>query len=194
MKRCWATLVAIPMCTCVTFVHAQAAGEMDAQVTQLDAMAAQLDPGQVATRIAERFVTLAGSEENARILVNALHAGTEFHLTAAGVDKCDGASTLRFAPPASRLGWGDALAALALAQDMLARVGITHPSSPELQSALFGGGVAGVDGKKVVLKGVLSQRAEGAAWTQIAQASGAQIDPVVTFMSATRASVASISR
>lgn len=108
--------------------------------------------------VAARFALLAGNEDNARILVGALQAGTEFELTAAGIDRCDGPTTVKFPAVASRLGADETIATLLRVQALLAAAGITHPSTPELQSALFGGTVPGADGKRVEMAGVLRKK------------------------------------
>ena len=111
-----------------------------------------------AEEIAARFAVLAGTESNARILVTALQAGKESQLTSAGVDKCDGAVTVKFPAAPRPLARDEVIAVLLRAQDALALAGITHPSSPELQSALFGGTVPGADGRRIELAGVLEKR------------------------------------
>ena len=159
---------------------------LQSQLTGLDAAFATRNPAQIASRIAARFKHLVGTEENARLLVKALHEGTEVELTTAGVDKCDGAAAMRMALPALRLTWGEATTVLAIAQEQLTRVGLTHPSTPELQSVLLGGSVTGADGQRVPLKGLLKLRAEGAGWPQIAQASGTAIGPLTGLLQAAR--------
>ena len=108
---------------------------------------AQSDRGEDrdASRIAAHFTRLAGSEENALALVNALHSGGRVYL----VSEAGGAKmpvTTTFELPSGPMGWDDVMIALALARDSLARAGITFPTAEELEAALLGGDVTTVRG------------------------------------------------
>jgi hypothetical protein len=129
---------------------------------------ADRDDAGVAGKIAARYVALAGSEENALALVLALRNGERVTL----VSDADGASvpvTTIFELPTGRMGWDNVNIALALAKDSLVRAGITLPTAEELQSALIGGDVTGVQGR-TTLRGVLTMLADGLEWRQIRQA------------------------
>ncbi len=108
-----------------------------------------------AEEVAARFALLAGNEDNARVLVLALQAGLAFELASAGIDKCDGAATLQFPAASRRLGPEETVATLVRAQASLGDAGISHPSTEELRSALFGGSVADANGRRVQLAGAL---------------------------------------
>jgi hypothetical protein len=85
-----------------------------------------------------------------------------------------------FTPPTRPMGWGNVSHALSLAQDALARLGITQPTNAQLQAALMGGDVTGADGSAVALRGILQMRADGMGWGQIAKASGTTMGAVVS--------------
>jgi len=103
---------------------------------------AQPDAGEErnAARIAAHFTRLAGSEENAMALVNALRNGERVTLvTDAGDAKMPVTTT--FELPTGPMGWDNVLITLALARDALARAGIGFPTAEELEAALLGGDV-----------------------------------------------------
>jgi hypothetical protein len=143
----------------------------------------------VATKIASNFTTLAGSQENALALTNALRNGTEVTLTTVvpppeGSTEPPTTTTTTFTPPTGKMGWGNVKHSLALAQDALARAGITDPTAEQLQIALMGGDivVTNADGTTTTttLKGILTMRAEGMGWGEIAKAGGTKLGPVTS--------------
>jgi hypothetical protein len=108
---------------------------------------AQIDRGEDrdASRIAAQFTGLAGTEDNALALVNALHSGERVIL----VSEAGGARvpvTTTFELPTGPMGWDDVMISLALARDSLARAGINFPTAEELEAALLGGDVKTVRG------------------------------------------------
>ena len=108
---------------------------------------AQADNGEErsAQRIAAHFTRLAGSEENALALVNALRNGERVTLvTDAGDAKVPVTTT--FELPTGPMGWDNVLITLALARDSLACAGIGFPTAEELEAALLGGDVKTVRG------------------------------------------------
>lgn len=174
-------------------------GELDTQVRVFDATAANRGQTQVAQKIAANFVNLAGSEDNALALVNALRSGTDATLktptatTGTGTSAGTGTSTsTTIDPPTGKMGWGNVKIALGLAQDALLRAGITKPTAEQLQAALNGGAVTRADGTTVTLKGVLQMRADGMGWGQIAQAGGTKVGPVVSSLKSTQAELAKL--
>jgi hypothetical protein len=76
------------------------------------------------------------------------------------------------------MGWGNVSHALALAQYSLTHAGITQPTAADLQAALIGGKITTSDGKIVQLDGVLTQRASGMGWGQIARSEGTTMGAV----------------
>ena len=176
--------------------------DIDKQATQLNATAENKGQTQVATKIASSFTKLAGSQDNALKLVQALRNGTSVTLTSStstsgaggtGTGTGTGGTTsTSFTPPTGKMGWGNVFISLALAQDSLARAGITSPTADQLKIALMGGDVTGADGKTVTLKGILQMRADGMGWGQIAQASGTKVGPVVSSIKSAHAKVAAL--
>jgi hypothetical protein len=175
--------------------------DVDRQATLLDATAANKGQTQVATRIASSFTKLAGSDENALKLVQALRSGSEVKLTTSttgtgtstgtGTGGTGTTATTSFTPPTGKMGWGNVFNSLALAQSELTRLGITNPTNEQLQAALVGGDVT-VDGKTTTLKGILTMRADGMGWGQIAQATGTKLGPVVSSIRSTQNKVAAL--
>jgi hypothetical protein len=88
-------------------------------------------------------------------------------------------TTTTIDPPTGKMGWGEVKIALALAQDSLLRAGITKPTAAQLQAALDGGTITvkNADGTTTTttLKGVLTMRASGMGWGQIAKADGTTV-------------------
>jgi hypothetical protein len=172
--------------------------DIDKQATQLDTTAASKGQTQVATKIASSFTKLAGSQDNALKLVQALRSGTSVTLTSTSTGGTGtgtgtgGTTSTSFTPPTGKMGWGNVFISLALAQDQLARLGITDPTQAQLQAALMGGDVTGADGKTVTLKGILQMRADGMGWGQIAQASGTKLGPVVSSIKSAHTKVAAL--
>ena len=121
--------------------------------------------------VAEPFASLAGSNDNAIALANALRTGAPATLTAPSPDATR-AQTTTFSPPTKPMGWGNVSYALELAQHALRIAGISSPSHADLVAALVGGRVVAVDGTPWNLVGVLRQRAAGMAWAMIARTYG----------------------
>jgi hypothetical protein len=156
------------------------AGLFSASATATDG-STSLSTGQqhVATKFASPFATLAGSQENAVALATALRTGTVATLTYTKiVDGKPVIVTETITPPTKAMGWGNVSHALALAQYSLTHAGITQPTAADLQAALIGGKITTSDGKIVQLDGVLTQRASGMGWGQIARSEGTTMGAV----------------
>lgn len=134
-------------------------------------------PGSAqAAHLAAKFTALAGSEENAAALVTGLRGGTAVTLTST----VDGQTvTTEFQPATGELGNGNAAISLALAQQSLSKAGITQPTPEQLVTALNGGTVTGSDGTPTTLAGVLTLRAAGQGWGDIAQTLGVKLGPAM---------------
>jgi len=102
-------------------------------------------------QLVERYTAIAGSKENATSLVNGLRDGKEVTLTR-------GSTKETFTPPTGKMGYGNVDNALALAEASLAKQGITNPTPAQLEAALVG------------KEGILTARAAGQGWGQIANA------------------------
>jgi hypothetical protein len=149
---------------CLPHAHAQS----DAREETMS-LAHPAPAGGQAARIAARFTLLAGSEENALALVEALREGAPVQLVAPDSQAHVPAVT-QIDPPTGRMEWENVRIALALAQDALIRAGIARPCGDDLQAALLGGEVRKPDGSFHEMAGVLRMRADGLAWEQIARA------------------------
>ncbi len=174
-------------------------GDLDTQVRVLDATAANKGQTLVAGKIASNFTNLAGSEENALALVNALRTGGEAKIvTTTTVPGTGGApattttTNTAIDTPTGKMGWGNVKIALGLAQDVLLRAGITDPTAAQLQTALNGGTLTRADGTTFQTKGVLQLRADGMGWGKIAQAGGTKVGPVVSTLRETNARLAAL--
>lgn len=196
MKRKMKILATSLLLAFAPLAGAQVGSNIDTQVSVLDRVDANRGQALVAEKIAGNFASLAGSEENALALVNALRTGETVQLTYAptGTETAPTISTID--PPTGHMGWGNVKISLALAQDQLARLGITDPTSEQLQAALNGGDVivANADGTTTTttLRGVLQMRADGMGWGNIAKAGGTKLGPVVSQLKMANTKVAAL--
>ncbi|HEX7632011.1 MAG TPA: hypothetical protein VF388_07760 [Lacunisphaera sp.] len=133
---------------------------------RLDETAEVAEHGAPAARIGAKFTTFAGSADNATALVTGLHDGTAITLSSTVNGQT---TTTTFTPATGKLGYGNTFIALALAQGSLAKAGITSPTPAQIQAALNGGPVTGSSGTAVTLTGVLTLRATGEGWGDIAK-------------------------
>lgn len=112
-------------------------------------------------KLVSEFGALAGSTDNAKSLVSGLRGGSSVTLT------LNGASST-FTSPTKPLGYGEIKIALSLAQESLAKQGITNPTPQQLQAALTG------------KSGILTLRGEGKGWGVIADSLGVKLGKVVS--------------
>ncbi|HYT96603.1 MAG TPA: hypothetical protein VEO36_04725 [Casimicrobiaceae bacterium] len=174
MRHC-AVMVALALCA-----NAAAQTTTDPSTTSSATTPATTGQTLVAGKVAHPFVTLAGSQENAVALANALRTGTPATLTYASTD-ANGqptTTTTTITPPTKPMGWGNVSHSLALTQFALNQAGIANPTSAELQAALQGNSITTADGKTVTFAGVLQQRADGMGWGRIAQSYGTTMGAV----------------
>lgn len=165
------------------------------QTTQMDTLASNKGQTQVANKIAADFTVLAGSRDNAVALVNALRNGTPATLTASTTGTGTGTTPpadTTITPPTGKMGWGNVFISLALAQKVLTQAGITEPTAADLQAALLGGDIVGADGKTVTLQGVLTLRADGMGWGQIAHVQNTKLGPVVSSIKSANQRIATL--
>jgi hypothetical protein len=123
----------------------------------------------VVTNLAAGFRSLAGSQENARALVQALREGRRVRLVGPSAPDYPAVVTA-FDLPTAELSWNDVKMALMLARDALMAAGITRPVHAQLQAALVGGEVLPRGRRPVMFRGVLQMRAEGMNWGRVAAA------------------------
>jgi hypothetical protein len=138
----------------------------------LAAPAHQKDAGQADDRLVDKFTRFAGSKSNAEALVNGLRNDQEVKLTSAQ-------GSASFTPKTDKMGFGNVNIALSLAKATLAEQGIHRPTPEQIKAALNGGTVTNKSGERVVLPGVLKQRASGMGWGKIAQANGLKLGEVM---------------
>ena len=101
-------------------------------------------------KLVARYTDLAGSESNAKALVNGLRDSSEFTLKS-------GNTSVTIDPPTEKMGFGNVDNALALTQASLEKQGIKEPTPEQL---------------KFALTEVLQQRADGGGWGEIANSMG----------------------
>lgn len=124
------------------------------------------------SRLAASYATWAGSTANAQSLVNGLSTGNSVNLSGS-------TGSTSFSPSTGKLGVGETGIALSLAKAILEKQGITNPTPAQISAALNGGLISSATGTMSV-PGVLSQRASGMGWGEIAQAMGVKLGAVVS--------------
>lgn len=112
-----------------------------------------------ANKLIEKYTPLAGSEQNAKSLVTGLRDGTQVTLSSPS-------GTTSFNPPTGKMGYGNVNIALALAERQLSNT--ANPTPADLQNALTNSE-----------NGVLTLRAKGMGWGEIAQAYGYKVGDVM---------------
>jgi hypothetical protein len=151
----------------------------------------QEDAATAAAEISAKFTAFAGSSANATALITGLSNGSTITLTTTAADGT--VTTTSFQPATGKLGYGSTFISLALAQESLAKAGITQPTPAQIKAALNGGSITGSNGTAVSLTGVLTLRAGGQTWGDIAQTLGVKLGHVVSDLHAAneRAEIAS---
>jgi len=108
-----------------------------------------------ADKLVQRYTVLAGSEENARGLVTGLRDGTDITLSGTTISN-----------PTSKMGYGNVDITLALAEKQLS--GISNPTPAQLNNALTN-----------AENGILTLRAQGNGWGEIAHILGFKLGDVM---------------
>ncbi|MGH8706079.1 MAG: hypothetical protein ACREUO_11775 [Burkholderiales bacterium] len=131
-------------------------------------------------KLVTQYTTLAGSETNAKSLINGLRTGGVVTLTSTSSSSTTRpgpfgtgttSSTVTFDPPTGTMGYGSIDNALKLAEASLKQAGITNPTPEQLKAALMGGTIKTSSGE-VKLAGILQMRADGMGWGKIANTLG----------------------
>lgn len=174
-------------------VRAQGDDTNEASITaakEMDDTAAKQGAATVTARLSADFAALAGTTANANALVTGLHDGSTVSLTtvASGTSQ-----TKTFTPATGKLGYGNVFISLALAQSELTKAGIANPTPDQLVAALNGGNVT-VGGKTVALNGVLTLRASGQGWGQIARTLNVRLGSVLSDLHVEHAALAHADR
>lgn len=140
-------------------------------------------------RIAPKYLSFAGSEENLANIASGLRTGSMITLqTPSGTS----VETLAFLPPTKPMGYGNITHTLDLAQRELASAGITSPTPEQLQAALTGGTVVSPTGQTSLMPGVLQLRSQGMGWGQIAHTLGVPLAPKAPSAVSSSSSVAPV--
>ena len=177
-KQDWsqvATTLGVDLHTAVTAARVATDAGETAEAGQADEMTRA--QARLVDRLSDRYTTFAGSETNATALVNGLRDGTAITLTSAVNGQT---TTTTFTPTTGAMGYGNVAVALSLAQQDLAKAGVTDPTPAEIEAALNGGSITTGTGSAAVttpLSGVLALRTQGQGWGQIAQTLGVNLHP-----------------
>jgi hypothetical protein len=120
-------------------------------------------------KLSAEFAGFLGGTDQAAAVVSGLRQGTAFSLDAAAPTSGSTTPTTTTAidPPTGTMGYGNVRITLRLAQAELGKLGITQPTSEELSAVLLGGDISGTP-----IDGILTLRADGMGWGQIAQEYG----------------------
>ena len=130
-------------------------------------------------KLSAEFAEFLGSEEQASAVVSGLRQGTAFSLDALVPTPVDSTTTsgttgtattttiTAIDPPTGTMGYGNVRITLRLAEAQLNQMGITQPTTEELAAVLIGGEINGTQ-----VDGILTLRADGMGWGQIAKEYG----------------------
>lgn len=128
-------------------------------------------------KLSTEFADFLGGQEQAKTVISGLRQGSAFELTTAstttGTPGTPTATTgtttttTTIDPPTGTMGYGNIRIALRLAQAELGKLGITQPTPEELSAILVGGDLNGTQAN-----GILTLRADGMGWGQIAKEYG----------------------
>jgi hypothetical protein len=155
--------------------------------TQVTTVVQQIDAQgpAVIDRISTQFADVACTSENAKEIVEALHSGTSVTLNADG-------KTATFTPT-TKLGYGEAYIAMALAAEALRNAGVSGCATPDQwKSVLLGGPLAAAGTTTTTTSrgasatssssfpGILALRSQGQGWGQIAQTTNVKLGQVMS--------------
>lgn len=163
-------------CLAVAFSGAQAAetSTTAATATTTTTTTAVGTSATTEAKLAAEFADFLGGEEQAGAVVSGLRQGTAFDLATetTTVDPTTNTpttttTTTTIDPPTGTMGYGNVRIALRLVQAELGQLGITQATPEQLSAMLLGGDINGTQ-----VNGILTLRAEGMGWGQIAQQYG----------------------
>ena len=170
---------------------------LNKQSAQLDRIMLQQNTHQSAQQVAADFAILAGSQENAEALVIGLVNSTPILLNGTSQVERHGRTSLvvthsMVIPPTKPMGFGEAYITLSILKAQLAAADLPTPSPQQLQSLLMAGSdsanVLNIGElqlkQRVVTQGVLTQRATGMSWQEIAQSNSVSLAPILETMKA----------
>lgn len=165
----------------------------------MDQLSSQQSAGTVTSKFASDFTEFSGSQQNAEALISGLRNGTPIILSSTTSGTGTTGLTTTITPPTKPMGYGNTYISLSLAKAQLAQYGITEPTPQQLNAALTGGTITTTSvsatgttvTKTVTLDGILTQRASGLGWGQIAKANGFKLGQVISGMKSANKSMAS---
>ena len=102
--------------------------------------------------LSSQYAGWAGGKSNADAIVNGLRGGISITLVTTAADR---SVSLAGFTPGRAMGYAGIRAALASAQQSLSRLGITHPTAEQIQSAMIGGEIAMPNGATRQVAGAL---------------------------------------
>lgn len=177
---------------CAGLVFLVSVSSVHAQSTSTSTSPAVASSAPAESKLAGQFTAFAGSQENANALVSGLRHGQEITLqpptgSSGGTPT---SSATSFTPPTKPMGYGNVKIALSLAQNQLARQGITNPTPEQIQGALMGTPASGTQSST---QGILQMRASGMGWGRIANSMGVKLGTVMSGKQIAPASTASAS-
>lgn len=178
--RIHSTLLAC--CLAAAFSGAQAAETSTATSTTTTATTTAVGTSTTTeAKLAAEFADFLGGTEQAGTIVSGLRQGTAFDLATETTTTDPTTNTTTTAtttttidPPTGTLGYGNVRITLRLAQSLLSQQGITQPTAEELSAVLLGGDLNGT-----AVSGILTMRAEGMGWGQIAQQYGMTVGQIM---------------
>lgn len=132
-------------------------------------------------KLAAEFADFLGGEEQASTIVSGLRQGTAFDLATETTTTdpttnttTTTTTTTTIDPPTGTMGYGNVRITLRLAQSLLSQQGITQPTTEQLSAVLLGGDLNGT-----AVSGILTMRADGMGWGQIAQQYGMTVGQIM---------------
>lgn len=150
--------------------------QLEQEAAATDRLAASRGETQVSQRMIDEFAAWSGSPANAKSLVEGLRNAGTIELR---TNSADGVDMARIGPITKPMGFGNVFITLALVQAELKKAGVSAPNADQLRAALTGDRTT-VNDKTVGLAGVLTMRAQGAGWGEIAKALGLNLGEVVS--------------
>jgi hypothetical protein len=132
-------------------------------------------------KLTAEFSGFLGGEAQASSVVSGLRQGTAFDLVTETTTTdpttnvtSTTTTTTTIDPPTGTMGYGNVRIALRLAQAELNQLGITEATPEQLSAMLLGGDINGTQ-----VNGILTMRAEGMGWGQIAQQYGTTVGQIM---------------
>lgn len=177
-------LLACCMAAACPAAHAEETATTTTTTTTTSASTSTTAVGTSSTtegKLSAEFANFLGGEQQASAVVSGLRQGTAFTLDAASTGTATGTGTTATTttsttidPPTGTMGYGNVRITLRLAQAELNQMGITQPTSEQLSAVLLGGEINGTQ-----VNGILTMRADGMGWGQIAKQYGMTVGQIM---------------